>query len=130
MNNSSGNNSNSVSSTANNASSRVSDFLTSTPLYTTILLVANISVHILVFISSYPINDFTFSPIDIYQDGEYYRIFTSAFLHGGIMHIAMNMMSLVAVGAILETQYGTLKFFYMTWVILLFAGFLDVLLAM
>lgn len=122
--------SNNSNTTANSTSSRISEFFTSTPLYTTILLVFNVSIHILVFLTSYPTHDFTFVPQRIYQNAEYYRIFTSAFLHGGIMHIAMNMMSLMALGNILETNYGTLKFFYLTWLMIVVAGIFDVMLAL
>ena len=41
----------------------------------------------------------------IYQY-EYYRLFTSAVFHGGIMHIAMNMMSLQAMGTSLVREPG------------------------
>ena len=127
---SSNNNNNTAAGTTNSASSRISEFFTSTPLYTTILLVLNVSIHIIVFLTSYPTYDFTFVPQRIYENAEYYRIFTSAFLHGGIMHIAMNMMSLMALGNILETNYGTLKFFYLTWLMIIVAGIFDVMLAL
>ena len=107
-------NTNSVGSTASNASSRLTEFVGNTPIYTIILLALNISIHIIVFVTSYPVNELTFSPYHIYYKSEYYRVITSAFLHGGIMHIGMNMMSLVALGGILEPNYGTLKFFYLT----------------
>ncbi len=50
--------------------------------------------------------------------GEYWRTFTSMFVHIGIIHIAMNMYILWDVGRILERLYGTSKFL----VIYLLAG--------
>jgi len=43
-------------------------------------------------------------------DGQWWRIFTSMFLHAGIQHIAFNMISLFAVGALAERLYGTPRF--------------------
>ncbi len=39
--------------------------------------------------------------------GEYWRIVTSAFLHGGLLHIALNMFALVQVGTYLEALVGS-----------------------
>jgi rhomboid protease GluP len=41
--------------------------------------------------------------------GEYWRIVTSAFLHGGLMHIGLNMFALVQVGTYLETLVGSVR---------------------
>jgi rhomboid protease GluP len=41
--------------------------------------------------------------------GEYWRILTSAFLHGGLMHIGLNMFALVQVGTYLETLVGSAR---------------------
>ena len=40
------------------------------------------------------------------NDGEYWRLFTSAFLHYGIFHLAMNMIVLVWLGRLLEPAIG------------------------
>ena len=39
-------------------------------------------------------------------DGEWYRLLTAAFLHGGVIHIAFNMWALWAFGAALEQLIG------------------------
>lgn len=43
-------------------------------------------------------------------DGEYWRIFTSAFLHAGFFHFLMNMYALINIGIILEPEIGSRKF--------------------
>lgn len=40
-------------------------------------------------------------------DGEWYRIFTAALLHGGLMHILFNMYALYLFGPRLEQQVGS-----------------------
>ena len=45
-----------------------------------------------------------------FKDGEYYRILSSAFLHNGIAHIAVNMLCLFAFGTRYETSWGHLRF--------------------
>ena len=43
-------------------------------------------------------------------DGEYYRLLTAAFLHGGVFHILMNMFALAQLGPVLEAALGRLRF--------------------
>ncbi len=43
-------------------------------------------------------------------DQEYYRLFTSMFLHFGFTHLMNNMVTLVIVGRYLESAVGKLKF--------------------
>ena len=43
-------------------------------------------------------------------DDEYWRLFTSVFLHGGLIHLAMNMWSLLVIGPLVERLYGNLAF--------------------
>jgi membrane associated rhomboid family serine protease len=43
-------------------------------------------------------------------DGEWYRLFTGAFLHASILHIAFNMFALYFLGRILEPGIGTPRF--------------------
>lgn len=41
--------------------------------------------------------------------GEWWRIFTAAFLHGGVMHILFNMFALWQVGSMVELIYGRVR---------------------
>jgi len=60
-------------------------------------------------------------------DGEWWRIITSGFLHGGLLHVGMNMYLLYLLGGVLEPLIGRLRFgaVYFTS---LFTGSLGVLL--
>jgi rhomboid protease GluP len=46
----------------------------------------------------------------IYVDGEWWRLITAGFLHGGIMHILMNSWVLFDVGAQVEETFGTSRY--------------------
>ena len=44
------------------------------------------------------------------RHGEYWRLLTSLFLHGGILHIALNMLALYQAGALAERLFGLRRF--------------------
>ena len=43
-------------------------------------------------------------------EGEVWRLVTSAFLHSGLVHLAMNMISLYFLGSFAEAQFGRGRF--------------------
>jgi membrane associated rhomboid family serine protease len=43
-------------------------------------------------------------------NGEYYRLFTSVFMHYGLLHLALNMWALWVVGRDLEAMFGRIRF--------------------
>lgn len=59
-------------------------------------------------------------------EGQYYRLFTSMFLHFGIEHLGNNMLSLLFLGDLLERMVGRWRYI----VIYLGGGFLGNLLSM
>ncbi len=54
--------------------------------------------------------DYGMYPIAIAQGGEWWRLFTSAFLHGSFIHIAFNMYVLFFLGPTLERILGHTRF--------------------
>ncbi|MPQ44041.1 rhomboid family intramembrane serine protease [Clostridium tarantellae] len=48
--------------------------------------------------------------VSILYGGEYYRLITSMFLHGGLLHLAFNMYALYALGDTIEMIYGRVKY--------------------
>ncbi len=44
------------------------------------------------------------------QQGEWWRIVTGSFMHGGIAHIALNMFALYQLGRFVETMLGSPRF--------------------
>lgn len=49
-------------------------------------------------------------PLSILLHGEWWRLITANFLHGGLLHLAFNSMSLFNLGPLAETIYGTYRF--------------------
>lgn len=82
-----------------------------TPVITYALIAINVVMFVLQMASGgWIYNEFVLWPRAIAVEGEYYRLVTSAFLHGGIMHILFNMYALYVIGPSLERLLGRLRF--------------------
>lgn len=80
----------------------------------------NAALFVVQIVGDVPLPRVTLCPERVLYRGEIYRIVTSAFFHGGLVHIAMNMVSLSAVGSLLERRLGTLRtMLTMLWSVLL-----------
>ena len=91
------------------------EFLRSRQKVTLFLTVANVAVFIVLSI----LGSTTDSTFMLYhgacytpfvQNGEYWRLFTSMFLHFGLPHILYNMVCLLALGNMLEEITGHVRF--------------------
>ncbi len=87
------------------------------PLVTYVIMAINIILFILMYIFgkgseniSTLVNFGALSKIHIIEGGEYFRLFTSAFLHIGITHLFFNMWALRAVGIQVENLFGKKKY--------------------
>jgi len=49
----------------------------------------------------------------IVNDGEYYRLVTAMFLHAGLVHYALNMFGLLAIGRVIELAHGSFALFFL-----------------
>ena len=76
------------------------------PVVTKYLLIINVAVHVIIFLTSCPLGYFSISAIDVAESHQFYRIVSAAFVHNGIFHIFMNMSSLVSLGNNLENHLG------------------------
>lgn len=66
------------------------------------------------------VRQYTLVPYGVIFRGEYYRIVTSAFLHGGALHLGVNMLSTVTISSSLERRFGTVRMgALLLWVTLL-----------
>lgn len=55
-------------------------------------------------------NDFAMFPARVSQNGEYFSILTSTFLHAGVMHLGGNMLFLWIFGDNMEDNFGHIGF--------------------
>lgn len=82
-----------------------------------------IAITVVAFVAQQAVNGFTARFYDIglavdpasfetvgVADGEVYRLLTSAFLHGGILHLLLNMYALYMFGPPIEAALGRLRF--------------------
>jgi rhomboid protease GluP len=52
-------------------------------------------------------------PYAIFIQHQWWRLVTAMFLHGGLIHIGLNMMSLMQLGPALEELYGSARYFFL-----------------
>lgn len=79
-------------------------------LVCTILVAANVAI----FVLGLTRNDLEFRFADnvllVANNGEYYRMLTSAFLHAGLLHLGFNMFALYLFGSQVEAALGIPRF--------------------
>ena len=68
------------------------------------------------------LQDGSLYPAAVQQNGEWWRIFTGAFLHGGIVHIGVNMLSLWFLGRFIEYVLGPWRMLFVYVASLVAAG--------
>jgi membrane associated rhomboid family serine protease len=68
-------------------------------------------------------------PTVLTDGGEWWRIFTSGFLHGGFIHLALNMFVLYILGTLLEPAIGTRRLLGIYFVSLVAGSFGALLLS-
>lgn len=73
------------------------------------LVAANIGVFVLQFVNRSIEFRFANVPFAV-AGGQYYRLITAAFLHGGLLHLALNMFAIVVVGREIEAALGRVRF--------------------
>lgn len=81
------------------------------PIVTYGLLVANIIVFLVCTLGDKVLYNggMLFGPY-VLERGEYYRLLTSMFLHGGVEHLVSNMLVLMAMGELIEDYYGHVRY--------------------
>ena len=61
-------------------------------------------------------------PAFVLQEGQWWRILTGAFLHGGLIHIGVNMMSLWFLGRFIEYALGSWRMLFVYMLSLIASG--------
>lgn len=89
-----------------------------TPLITPLLIAVNVVIYLITALQAHSFTYNTNSPLGtswylwppLVAAGQWWRIVTSGFIHFGLIHIALNMVSLWIVGRDLERVLGRLRF--------------------
>lgn len=80
-------------------------------LVTKILIAVNVGAFVLQYVSNDRItNRFAMQGLAVALDGEWWRLMTSAFLHAGVTHIALNMLALWFIGGAVEPRLGRWRY--------------------
>ena len=74
-----------------------------------------------------PLKFIALNPSLVLEQGTYWTFLTSMFMHGGIFHLFVNMLSLFFVGGLLEKILGKRRYFSLYLISGLFAGLFFVL---
>ncbi|MBV8066505.1 MAG: rhomboid family intramembrane serine protease, partial [Candidatus Eremiobacteraeota bacterium] len=61
-------------------------------------------------------------PAFVLQYGQWWRIFTGAFLHGSLLHIGVNMLSLWFLGRFIEYAVGSWRMLFIYTISLIVSG--------
>lgn len=88
------------------------------PILTYILIAINVAVYIVTAVLSGNFIDSNINVLiylgakvnSLISAGQYYRLITCMFLHGGIIHVGVNMYSLYIMGPLIEKIYGKARF--------------------
>lgn len=100
-------------------------FSKKTPYITYILIFVNILFYVLSIISNSFYNSMVLNPSKI-LNGEYYRLLSCIFMHGGIIHLLCNMYCLYVIGPQVESFFGKIKYI----VIYLLSGIIGSLMSL
>lgn len=114
--------------------SRLQQFAARWGAATTGLVVANVAVYVVTVVAALPyggglmqnstsplFQQFSLIPLAV-DGGQWWRLLSSAFLHFGLFHLAMNMLALLVLGADLEHFLGRARFLAMFGVSALCGG--------
>ena len=94
------------------------DFYGSLPLGTRAILTGCVGLYVLCVLVGYDaFHEVCMAPHWVLRGGEVHRVFTYAWFHGSVIHLAFNMMAFVPMATSLERLLGTVQF---THVIALF----------
>lgn len=93
------------------------------PLLTKAILISCLGIYAVQLIAGYELaNEVCLGLNAVTHNLQVYRIVASAFVHGGLLHVALNMLAFVPIGTSLERMQGTLALAHLTALLLLLGG--------
>ena len=109
---------------------RFINWYTNIPIVTKLLSVFLIFIYLLVMWSSVSYVTLCLEPVYILEHNQYYRILTYQFVHNDILHITLNVATLLCwLGPSLERNIlGSLQFLYLNFIFVFFTSIIHFLL--
>mmetsp|Transcript_17641 Transcript_17641/g.29642 ORF Transcript_17641/g.29642 Transcript_17641/m.29642 type:complete len:237 (-) Transcript_17641:854-1564(-) len=108
--------------------SQFSVWYRSLPLVTRYVFTTCVSVQVIAVLVGFDaFGRVCMSPFYFARNFQVYRALTSVVFHGGILHIAFNMLAFVPLGSSLERAIGSIHYFYTILIFCLFAACLHAL---
>jgi len=95
------------------------------PITYSLMFISIIVFMLLSLSSSWSDNGVLFGP-SVILEGEYYRLFTSIFMHADATHIVMNMLSLYIVGTMVEKLFSKLAYLSIYFISALFGSYASI----
>ena len=95
----------------------------------TINIIFSLAGFVLFFLNSAAVEYLALKPSNIMQGKYLWTLFTHMFLHGGILHLFINMFVLLQLGSLNEKIIGRKRFFWFYIISGLFAGILTTILS-
>ena len=74
------------------------------------LIVINVIVYYLMLYGKVDYHKIGMSYDTVFRQKQFYRIFTAAFTHASVMHLALNMLALYNVGRLVIAYFGAIGF--------------------
>lgn len=108
-------------------------FSEKTPYVTYVLIALNIIIFVLMYLFGNGSEDIRtlieFGALNktLVLNGEIFRLFTSAFLHIGVIHLFCNMYALYILGKDIESFFGKYKFLFMYIISALVGSFISII---
>lgn len=90
--------------------SRFQEVLRTAPPITLGFIILCSALYLFQVVGDVQLHHWTLAPRFVFTQP--YRIVSSALLHGGFLHLGMNMMSLYAIGAMVERRLGSFRLFF------------------
>ena len=82
---------------------------------------------ILIYFNVLPYELISISQEGVFENFYFWTFLTSMFMHGGVFHLFVNMLSLFFVGSLIERILGVRRYLALYFISGLFAGFLHIL---
>ncbi|MED6126570.1 Rhomboid-like protein 15 [Stylosanthes scabra] len=111
-------------------STRLNQYWESIPFLTSAIVIVCGAIYLVCLLFGYDsFAEVCFLPSAVLSRFQVYRIYTSIFFHGSLLHVLFNMMALVPLGSEMERVMGSVRLLYVTVLLATSNAILHILIA-